>query len=161
MTTIDTSEDGEPKLLTARNDSLLNSFNPVQLSGWRANVDMQYVVLRGRVIKYIATYATEPEPHSKGLKIFFKTVMNRHKDDGKTLKVAQKLLINSVGERDYLAQETCHLILGIPMFSASRNFVYLSLDGSWEVADRLDEGTSCDRGLTARPLLCTSQYSSL
>ncbi len=30
-----------PTLLTQRNDCLLNSYNPVQLSAWRANVDMQ------------------------------------------------------------------------------------------------------------------------
>ena len=42
----------------------------------------------------------------------------------------QKLLINSVGERDYLAQESCHLLLQLPMFKASRDFVVLSLDGS-------------------------------
>ncbi len=34
----------EPVLLTARNDGLINSHNPVQLSAWRGNVDMQYCV---------------------------------------------------------------------------------------------------------------------
>ena len=28
----------EPTLLTARNDGMINSFNPIQLSAWRANV---------------------------------------------------------------------------------------------------------------------------
>ena len=51
----------------------------------------------------------------------------------------QKLLINSVGERDYSAQETCHLLLQLPMFRASRDFIVLSLDGSRAVGDRLDE----------------------
>ena len=36
----------EPTLLTERNDGMINSFNPVQLSAWRANVDMQYIVSR-------------------------------------------------------------------------------------------------------------------
>ena len=35
-------EDGEPELLTAYNDVLVNSFNPVQLSAWCANVHMKY-----------------------------------------------------------------------------------------------------------------------
>ena len=39
--TVLVTEDEEPVLLTARNDGLINSFNPVQLSAWRANVDMQ------------------------------------------------------------------------------------------------------------------------
>ena len=51
----------------------------------------------------------------------------------------QKLLINSVGERDFSAQETCHLLLQLPMFKASRDFVVLSLDGSRAVDERLDE----------------------
>ena len=42
----------EPTLLTARNDRMLNSFNPVQLSALRANVHMQYIVSRRRVIDY-------------------------------------------------------------------------------------------------------------
>ena len=36
-------EGSTPTLLTQRNDCLLNSYNPVQLSAWRANVDMQYM----------------------------------------------------------------------------------------------------------------------
>ena len=32
--------DEEPTILTARNNGMVNSFNPVQLSAWRANVDM-------------------------------------------------------------------------------------------------------------------------
>ena len=39
----------EDEVLTARNDSLLNSYNPVQLSAWRANVDMQYVVSKNNM----------------------------------------------------------------------------------------------------------------
>ena len=42
----------EPTILTARNDGMVNSFNPVQLSAWRANVDMQYIVSHRRVIEY-------------------------------------------------------------------------------------------------------------
>ena len=145
VTTIDTEDkDGEPKLQTAHNDSLLNSYNPGQLSGWRANVDMQYIVSRGRVINYIAKYATKAEPRSKGLKSVYKTVLKTLDDDSNALKVTQKLLINSVGERDYSAQETSHLLLQLPMYRASRDFVYLSLDDSRELADKLvDDGRCC------------------
>jgi len=50
---LNNDEDKEPLIITARNNSLLNSFNPVQLSAWRANVDMQYCVSRHKVIKYV------------------------------------------------------------------------------------------------------------
>ena len=129
----------EPTLLTARNDGMVNSFNPVQLSAWRANVDMQYIVSRRRVIEYCTKYVTKSEPRSQSLKEVFTTIVRSLKDGNNSLKAVQKLLINSVGERDYSAQETCHLLLQLPMFKASRDFVVLSLDGSRAVEDQLQE----------------------
>ena len=137
-TTIVTA-DTEPELLTARNDGLINSFNPVQLSAWCANVDMQYCLSRHRVVEYCAKYATKSEPRSQPLKEVFTNIVRSLKDDNTSLKAVQKLLINSVGERDYSAQETCHLLLQLPMFRASRDFIMLSLDRSRAVEDRLDE----------------------
>ena len=132
-------EDEDPVLLTARNDGLINSFNPVQLSAWCANVDMQYCVSRRKVINYCAKYATKCEPRSQSLKEIFSTIVRSLKEDGSSLKTVQKLLISSVGERDFTAQETCHLLLQLPMFKASRDFVVLSLDGSRAVHEQLDE----------------------
>ena len=133
------TEDGEPVLFTKRNDGLVNSFNPVQLSAWRANVDMQYCVSRQKVIKYCAKYATKSEPRSQPLKDVFSTIVRSLDENSSSLKAVQKLLINSVGERDYSAQETCHLLLQLPMFRASRDFGVLSLDGSRAVKEQLQE----------------------
>ena len=141
VTTID-MEGSTPTLLTQRNDCLLNSYNPVQLSAWRANVDMQYIVSRNRVLNYIAKYAAKSEPRSKGLKAVYGNVLKTLKSDGSSLKMVQKLMISSVGERDYSAQETCHLLLGLPIYMASRNFVILSLDGSRQVDNNQEEGTA-------------------
>lgn len=66
--------------------------------------------------------------------------MHSLKEGNNSLKAVQKLLINSVGERDYSAQETCHLLLQLSMFKASRDFIVLSLDGSRAVEDRLEGG---------------------
>ena len=62
------NEENELELLTKRNDGLVNSYNPIQLSGWRANVDMQYCVSRRKVVEYCAKYATKCEPRSQSLK---------------------------------------------------------------------------------------------
>ena len=137
--TVLVTEDGDPVVLTARNDGLINSFNPVQLSAWRANVDMQYCVSRRKVIEYCAKYATKSEPRSEPLKDIFATIVRSMNEDNSSLKAIQKLLISSVGERDFSAQETCHLLLQLPMFKASRDFVVLSLDGSRAVDEHLDE----------------------
>ena len=104
-----------------------------------ANVHMQYCLSRHRVVEYCAKYATKCEPCSQPLKEVFTNIVRSLKDDNTSLKAVQKLLINSVGERDYSAQKTCHLLLQLPMFRASRHFIMLSLDGSRAVEDRLDE----------------------
>ena len=129
--------DPEPTLLTARNDGIVNSFNPVQLSAWRANVDMHYIVSRRRVIDYCTKYVTKSEPWSETLKDTFTRIVSRLKEGNQSLKAVQKLLIHSVGDRDYSAQETCHILLQLPMFKASRDFIVLSLDGSGAVEDNL------------------------
>ena len=60
--TVISNEKLDTELLTVRNDSLVNSYNALQLSAWRANVDMKYIVSRRRVIEYCAKYATKSEP---------------------------------------------------------------------------------------------------
>ena len=48
-------KDKEPVLITAHNNGHLNSFNPVQLSAWRANVDMHailYIPSQGHRVCY-------------------------------------------------------------------------------------------------------------
>ena len=131
----------EPTLLTARNDGMINSFNSVQLSAWRANVDMQYIVSRERVLQYCTKYVTKSEPlSSQSLKEIFTTIVRGLREGNSSLKAVQKQLINTVSERDYSAQETCHLLLQLPTFTASRDFVILSLDGSRAVEDHLEEG---------------------
>ena len=67
------------------------------------------------------------------------TIVRSLKEDSSSLKAVQKLIINSVGERDFSAQKTCHLLLQLPMFKASRDFIVLSLDGSRAVDEHLDE----------------------
>ncbi len=133
-------DNNEPTLLTARNDGLLNSFNPVQLSSWRANVDIQYCVSRHKVVEYCTKYATKCEPRSQSLKDLYTHIVRGLRDDNRSLKAIQKLLINTVGERDYSAQETCHLLLQLPMYKASRDFIVLSLDGSRAVETELVDG---------------------
>ena len=100
---------------------------------------MQYCVSKTKVINYCAEYATKSEPRSQPLKDVYKHVIKGLGDSDTSLKAVQKLLINSVGERDYSAQETSHLLLQLPLFMASRDFVVLSLDGSRALSDRLDD----------------------
>ena len=139
QTTINMTEE-EPVVLTARNDEMLNSFNPIQLSAWCATVDMQHIVSRKRVVQYCTKYVTKSETRSLSLKDTFANIACSLKEGNRSLKAVQKLLINTIGERDYSAQETCHLLLQLPMYKASRSFTCLSLDGSRGVERNAQEG---------------------
>ena len=131
--------DETPTLLTARNDGLVNSYNAVQLSAWRANVDMQYIISRKKVIEYCTKYVTKSEPRSQLLRDVYTSIVRSLKEGNNSLKAVQKLLINSVGERDYSAQETCHLLLQLPLVKTSRDFIVVNLDGSRAIEDHLQE----------------------
>ena len=72
------------------------------------------------------------ELRSQSLKEIFSTIVTSLKDDN------EKLLINSIGERDY---ETWHH-LQLPMYRASREFTLLSLDGSRAMEERMQETTA-------------------
>ena len=139
QTNINITEE-EPVILTVRNDGMINSFNPIQLSAWRANVDMQYIVSRNRVVQYCTKYVTKSETRSQSLKDTFANIARSLKEGNRSVKAVQKLLINTIGERDYSAQETCHLLLQLPMYKASRSFITLSLDGSRGVESNAQEG---------------------
>ena len=65
----------------------------------------------------------------------YATIVRGLKEDDGALKAVQKLLISTTAEQDYSAQETCHLLLMLPMYMASRDFVMLSLDGSRQVEE--------------------------
>ena len=41
----------------------------------------------------------------------------------------RKAMIQVVGERDFGAQETAHILQSLPLYSCTFNFVTLSLDG--------------------------------
>ena len=63
--------------------------------------------------------------------------MKSLKDDATPMKVVQKRLINSVGQRQYSAHTKNHFQL--PKFRASRDFVILSLDRSRKVDTKFDK----------------------
>lgn len=100
---------------------------------------MKYITSKQKVIEYCAKYATKCEPCSQSMREIFNSIVKSLKDGNTALTAVQKLLINSVGQRDYSSQETCHLLLQLPMFKASQDFVVLSLDGTRAVEQNIEE----------------------
>ena len=96
---------------------------------------MQYCVSKHKVINYITKYATKSEPRSQTMKEVYANIAQNLNDESSALQVVQKLLTNSVGERDISAQETCHLLLQLPLVKSTRDYIILSVDGSRQVQE--------------------------
>ena len=69
--------------------------------------------------------------------LVFTTIVCGLCEGNTSLKAVKKLLINTVGERDYSAKD---LLLQLPMFKASYDCIIFSLDRSRAVENHLEEG---------------------
>ena len=122
-------------ITTARNDPRVNTHNKVMLQNWRANVDFQIIVDVTACARYLAKYVAKSEPRSKAAsEIYTNCVSNISPSSATpTTTTIRKCMIQSVGERDFSVQETAHLLLSLPLYSCTYNFVTVSLDGSCQV----------------------------
>ncbi len=127
-TLIREDDKGQPELITARNDPFINPHNRLQLQGWRANVDLKPILSVHAALQYICKYASKGEPRSMAFSEIFNQILNNSNPEDASLTSIQKLLLSSVAERDISAQETCHLLLGIPLYHSSRSFVSLNVN---------------------------------
>uniref|UniRef100_A0A1X7UDG4 Uncharacterized protein n=1 Tax=Amphimedon queenslandica TaxID=400682 RepID=A0A1X7UDG4_AMPQE len=91
QTTINITEE-EPVILTARNDGMLSSFNPIQLTSWHANVDKQYIVSRNRLVQYCTKYVTKSETRSQFLRDTFANITQSLKEGNKSVKAVHQHL---------------------------------------------------------------------
>ena len=133
-------------LFTKRNDDRLNSHNRVMLQHWRANVDLQIIVDVDACARYMAKCAAKGEPRSQPVNEILKTCVDKVKPDDKASSTIKKAMMKVVGERDFSAQETAHMLISNPLFHCTYQFITLSLDGSRRVKkkDEQDEGDSPD-----------------
>ena len=126
------------KLVSQRNDPRINSHNRIQLQHWRANVDLQIIVDVEACARYMAKYAAKGEPRSDSVHSIFKSCVDDHSANSPTHKILRRAMLRSVGERDFSAQETCHMLLSLPLFSCSFNFVTVALDRSKKISKNSD-----------------------
>ena len=145
---IHTSGDTEhyrAKIVTKRNDSRLNNHQQLQLQGWRANCDIQVVIDHYACVEYLTKYAAKSEPRSPILKQAFNSIMQNVDSNTDPHRIIKKVVMKSLGERDYAAQETMHHLLSLKLHSSSFKVLPVSLNGSRRVRDTasIDEGESC------------------
>ena len=120
-------------LTTKRNDPRLNSHNRLMLQNWRANVDLQVIVDMTACARYMAKYVSKCEPHSKAMDAIYANCVGKLNSHSNPLTAFGKAMIQVVGERDFGAQETAHILQSLPLYSCTFNFVALSLDGGRQI----------------------------
>ena len=110
-----------------RNDDRLNVHNIDLLTMWRANVDCQLVPSQHAVLKYIAKYATKAKKMSESYQDMLTRISNSISSQDHALCASRSFLVETIVERDIGAQETCHMLLKLPLVVCSRKFVSLNV----------------------------------
>ncbi|EEQ31187.1 ATP-dependent DNA helicase PIF1 [Microsporum canis CBS 113480] len=111
-----------------RNDELLQQFNGLVLMGWSANTDLSPSTSLSQVLKYAAKYCTKEEHKSTSYAQIASSVCGGIENSrrGPAMRtVVVKMLNSLVGERDWSAQEVCHLFLCDGLVQTSREVIKL------------------------------------
>ena len=133
------------KIVTKRNYSRLNNHQQLQLQGWRANCDIQVVIDHYACAEYLTKYATKGEPRSPLLKQAFNSIVQNVDNNTDPHRAIKKVVMKTLGERDYAAQETMHHLLSLKLHSSSFKVIPVSLNGSRRVRNNaaIEHGDSC------------------
>ena len=131
--------------MTKRNDSRLNNHQQLQLQGWRANWDIQVIIDHYACVEYLTKYASKGEPRSPILKQAFNSIVQNVDSNIDPCRTIKKVVMKSLGERDFAAQETMHHLLSLKLHSSSFKVMPVCVNGSRRVCDTasIDEGELC------------------
>ena len=94
---------------------------------WRANNDFSPIIDMNAIIRYIIKYITKSEPSSQSYMDFIENMSSDEKKNDAAKSVLMKLIISSINERDYSAQEVAHILMSWPLYANFREFKYLCL----------------------------------
>ena len=105
------------KIVTKRNDTRFHQ--QVQLQGWRANCDIQVVIDHYACVEYLTKYAAKGELRSAILKQAFNSIMQNVDNSTDTRRAINKVVMKSLGEGDYAAQETMHHLMSLKLHTVA------------------------------------------
>ena len=131
--TKDGSQRYRAKVVTARNDPILNRHQRLQLQGWRENCDINVIIDYHSCVEYLTKYASKGKRLSSVVRDAFVSVVSKldpHADGNNTVK---KLMMKAIGQRDMSAQNVMHQILSLKLFSSSFQVVTTSLEVSRKI----------------------------
>ena len=106
------------KIASKRNDVWINSHMRAVMEVWGANMDWQLIIDPGMVLDYMAKYVTKSDnaqtkgSHRMIRNLFTKTVQEEGRS---TQAFLRRVMSKFMGERVMSKQESCHLLLGLPI----------------------------------------------
>ena len=112
-----------------RNDVWLNStIRPIS-EVWGANIDVQLILDPGMVIGYMTKYVTKSElSKSSTINRLMKTIFHETMEQGKSTQTfLRRMMSKMLGERTMSKQEKAHLVMSLPIVSASHRLVNVDL----------------------------------
>jgi hypothetical protein len=129
------------KVITKRNDPRLNNHQKTQLQGWRANCDIQVIIDHHACVEYLTKYAAKGEPRSSVLDAFNGVISSNNDLDSE--KAVKKIMIKTLRQRDFGAQETMHLLLSLKLYSSTFHILPVNLNGSHRIETKTSESQYC------------------
>lgn len=94
-------------------------------------------------MEYLTKYAAKGEPKSPMLTSAFTSVIKSVDECTNPHKAIKKIMMKSLGNRDFSAQETMHLLLSLKLYSTSFNVLPVNLNGSRKVNPHVNNQTVC------------------
>ena len=122
------SKDLNPKhfmFSPVRNDDRLNTYNRLLTMSWMANTDVTPCTGSQAVLNYIGKYCTKEEKKTTAYVDLVKSILPHLNTTSPMLSLVSKMMNKLVGERDWSAQEVCHLLLNLPLQKGSRQVISL------------------------------------
>ena len=95
-------------------------------------------------VEYLSKYAAKGEPRSLMLKDTFNSVINNTASSASG-KLVKKLMIRSLDERDFSAQETMHLLMSLNLHSTTFKVLPINLNGSCKVETNVNGEQLCTK----------------
>jgi hypothetical protein len=142
---------------------MIHAFNnnqQLQLQSWRANCDIQVVIDHYACVEYLTKYAAKGEPRTPVLKAAFNRIMSNVPCNSNPHKAIKKVVMKTIGERDYAAQETMHHLLSLKLHSSSFNVMPVSLNGSRRINTSTTEADVCSNNSLLDVYANRAQYKN-
>ena len=124
--TVDAENGPRGVLNFKRNDRWMNTYHPVGMQAWNANMDIKLIYNIECLADYLCAYATKCEKLSKQALRTMSTCARKFDDASGFQKIVRSMFIRGHGQRDMSGQEVAHCNLNMPL--VRQNVKYVSLD---------------------------------